>query len=37
MLYGMSDAIFDATKQVELVNKMNEVKLWNEIFSTLES
>jgi hemerythrin-like domain-containing protein len=27
MLYGMSDAIFDATKQVELVNKMNEVKL----------
>jgi len=27
MLYGMSDAIFDASKQDELVNKMDEVKL----------
>jgi len=27
MLYGMSDAIFDASKQEELVNKMDEVKL----------
>jgi len=27
MLYGMSDAIFDANKQEELVKKMDEVKL----------
>jgi hypothetical protein len=37
MLYGMSDAIFDAAKKETLVDKMKEVKLWKEIFLMQES